>query len=189
MAKNGKMRVAFDLDGVIASPLFDGLLIKLRILKEHLLKSLGHQKDYFYPQSKWERRVWIFFNRLRKPAISPAALAEFKRIGRVHLILVTSRFKFLERETFDWLKKYGLHDVFDEIYLNTADVDPVQFKTETLNKSDANHFLDDDAEIVAALKNKIAAEIRLLGRGDGGNTDVKSIRSVSDFMKAILAQS
>ena len=64
-----ELKIAFDFDGVVASPILDGLLINLRIIKEHLMKSIGHRTDYFYPKSREERFVWTLLNKLRNPPV------------------------------------------------------------------------------------------------------------------------
>ena len=183
MTKDKKFIVGFDLDGVIASPLFDGIAINIRILKEHLLRLLGRERDYFYPQSKIERWAWVRLNRLREPTVTAAGLSNLKNTGQVSIFLITSRFKFLEEETYRWLQRYHLESVFDKIYINNTNLSPVDFKSKILNENSIDYYLDDDLEILEGLRGKVKTRIYRLGKPGRRDSGIEGVKSVADFIE------
>ena len=180
-----KLIVGFDLDGVIASPLFDGVLINIRILKEHLLKSLGRKKDYFYPKTRVERWAWVLLNRLRQPNVDLTGLKELKKTA-VSLCLITSRFRFLEPDTRQWLSKYGLDKIFDSIYINNSDLNPIDFKASVLNENLINYYVDDDLEVLLALNKRVRSRLYLLGdKKQLPEKTLEKVSSVDEFVSLI----
>lgn len=183
MSKTEKVNIGLDLDGVVASPILDGLLINLRILKEHLIKSIGHRADYFYPKSKEERFIWTFLNKLRKPTCDLNCLRSLKNEGGITTFLITSRLKFLEKDTFEWLKKYGLENLFDKIYINNTDINPSEFKIRTLNENSIDYYLDDDIEVIENIKPMVKAKIYWRSDKKYHNSEVKNFKSICEFIE------
>lgn len=186
MGING-LKIAFDLDGVVASPILDGLLINLRILKEHLIKSIGHRSDYFYPKSAEERFVWVLLNKLRKPASDFNCLRLLKNRNAVTTFLITSRFKFLEKDTFEWLRKYDLEKLFDKIYINNTDMDPREFKIRTLNENSINYYLDDDVEIIENIRTQVKTKIYWRSDKKHHDSRIENCKSLCEFIQIIKA--
>lgn len=185
---NRELKIAFDFDGVVASPILDGLLINLRILKEHLIKSIGHRKDYFYPKSSAERFIWTLLNKLRKPTCDLNCLRSLKSGDGVKTFLITSRFKFLEKDTFEWLKKYGLENLFDKIYINNTDISPIEFKVRTLNENSIDYYLDDDIEIIESIKPLVKTKIYWRSNKRHHNPEVVNYKSICEFTRKIKTQ-
>lgn len=179
------MIIGFDLDGVIAQPLFDGILVKARIIKEHLLKSFGRQTDYFYPKSRIEQLAWTYLNQLRKPSCDANHLESLRKSGNFSFVLITSRLRFLERDTREWLERYHLDSVFDKIEINTSDLNPVDFKTETINRDSIGYYLDDDLEILEALRGHVSTQLYWLSPKAFVGSGVKNSRSVEEFLKQL----
>ncbi len=180
-----ELKIAFDFDGVVASPILDGLLINLRIIKEHLMKSIGHRTDYFYPKSREERFVWTLLNKLRKPTCDLNCLRSLKSGGGIQTFLITSRFKFLEKDTIEWLKKYGLENLFDKIYINNTDISPVDFKVLTLNENLIDHYLDDDIEIIESINLKVKTKIYWRSNKKHHHSEIVSCKSICEFIEEI----
>jgi len=180
-----ELKIAFDLDGVIASPIFDGLLINLRILKEHLIKSIGHTSDYFYPKSPQERYIWRLLNKLRKPVRDLNCLQSLKNGPGIAILLITSRFKFLEEDTFKWLRKYGLENLFDKICINNKDLNPVEFKIRTLNENLINYYLDDDVEIIENIRTQVKTKVYWRNDKKHRNSEIENCKSIYEFIKEI----
>ena len=183
-----ELKIAFDFDGVIASPIFDGLLINLRILKEHLIKSIGHRTDYFYPKSRGERFIWTLLNKLRKPTCDLDCLRSLKSGGGVQIFLITSRFKFLEKDTIEWLKKYGLENLFDKIYINNTDISPIEFKVSALNENLVDYYLDDDIEIIDSIKSMVKTRIYWKSNKKHHNPEIVNCKSICEFTQKIKAR-
>ena len=68
------------------------------------------------------------------------------------LYLISSRFKFLEPETTQLVKKYQLDNIFDKLYFNYDNKQPHEFKNEILQKLNLDIFVDDDLSLVGMLQ-------------------------------------
>lgn len=148
--KEKKIIVGCDLDGIIAKHSLGGLWVKVRLLKEKLLKKAGNRK-YYYPKTVLEKYAWIVINYLRVPDKEGIkVLSELVREG-VTFYLVTSRLRFNYPSTINWLKKYKLYDFFSKILVNIQDENPVNFKLQTVNKEKIDYFIDDDLEVLQSL--------------------------------------
>lgn len=180
-----RLIIGFDLDGVIAQPLFDGFLVKARILKEHLLKLLGRESDYYYPKSKIERLTWTYLNRLRKPTLDRRHLENLKNSGNFSFLLITSRLKFLECDTRNWLEKYHLDEVFDKIEINESDLNPIDFKAQVLSRETVGFYLDDDLEILVGLRNRVETSLYWLGNQPLIGRKIKTAVSIGEFLQQV----
>lgn len=184
-----RIRISFDLDGVVASPLLDGALINLRILKEHLLRSLGDKKGYFYPKTSLERRAWSFLNNLRTPNKDLRILQKIKGEGTASLYLITGRFNFLEKQTLLWLEKHNLNNLFDKIFINTKDLNPTAFKSKILGDEAIDFHLDDDLEVIKDLRTSVSTKISWLNGGRGKPKHSPRFSSLKDFIEDIKLSS
>ena len=64
------------------------------------------------------------------------------------LFLISSRFKFLEPETQQIVKRYALDKIFEKLYFNYENKQPHEFKNEILKKLNLDIFVDDDLSLV-----------------------------------------
>lgn len=150
-SKYNEIRIGCDLDGVVAKHSLSGFWVKVRLLKEKLLKKT-HTKEYYYPATKIERTAWRVINFLRVPdSKGIVGLKDLQEKG-CHFFLITSRFKFNEPSTLKWLKKYRLSSLFDKIIINVQDKSPIDFKIEAVTREKIDFFIDDDLEILLALE-------------------------------------
>lgn len=154
-----KIKVAFDLDGVIADkPPFvpKGLL-------EWLFKGGRRGRfDYRFPHSRTEqaiRKLSHFY--LFRPPIKKniRLIKDLVKAGKYELFVVSGRYGFLKPETENWLKKRGLKGIFKKIYLNRLNEQPHLFKEKTLKQIRPDIFIDDDNEIVDYLTGKVGGKI------------------------------
>ncbi len=140
------MKIGFDLDKVfVNTPLFvpDKLINKLykkrdngtllyRIpgYPEQLLRKVSHL-PIFRPQIK---------NNI-----------EFlKNISKENnkFYLISSRYKFLEKETNQIIKKYGLDKIFNSLHFNYNNEQPHLFKNNVLKKLNLDLYVDDDLSLL-----------------------------------------
>ncbi|HUW24517.1 MAG TPA: hypothetical protein VMW04_02705 [Patescibacteria group bacterium] len=152
-----KIRVAFDLDGVIVDkpPLIPQRLI------DRLFKG-GNQRElrYRFPRFKLEkylRKISHYY--LFRPPIGNniALIRRLAREKEYELFVISGRYSFLKDETKNWLKKRELEDLFAEVFVNLGDEQPHLFKERMLRKIKADIFVEDDEEIASFLKEKLSS--------------------------------
>lgn len=150
-SKDNEIRIGCDLDGVVAKHSLSGFWVKVRLLKEKLLKKT-HTKEYYYPATKIEQIAWKLINSLRVPdSKGIVGLKDLHEKG-CHFFLITSRFEFNEPSTLSWLKKYRLSPLFDKIIINVQDKSPIDFKAGAIMREKIDFFVDDDLEVLFALE-------------------------------------
>lgn len=150
MSLEDKIKIGCDLDGVVAKHSLGGLWVKLRILKERMLKK-AKDKDYYYPKTELERFAWKIINWLRVADKEGTDLLKKLKGENFIFYLVTSRLKFNYSSTIDWLKKRTLLPVFEEVLVNVQNENPVEFKVKAVEREKINYFIDDDLEVLTAL--------------------------------------
>ncbi|MGB9637212.1 MAG: hypothetical protein ACPLY7_00230 [Microgenomates group bacterium] len=139
-----KIRIAFDLDGVIVD--------KPPLIPKRLIEWLfrGWKKDglhYRFPKSKLEQRIrkishfYLFRPPIRKNIEFIRQLAKEKKY---ELYIISARYSFLKDETEKWLKKRNINGIFKEVFINLSDEQPHLFKEEKLKEIKAEIFVDDD---------------------------------------------
>ena len=147
-----RIRVAFDLDGVIIDkpPLIPKKWIEILFR--------GFEKDglhYRFPKSKLEqkiRKISHFY--LFRPPIrnNIEFIRQLSKDKKYELYIVSGRYSFLKNETREWLEKRGLDGIFQKVILNLADEQPHLFKEKILRELQPEIFIDDDELLVEYLK-------------------------------------
>lgn len=192
MTKSKKpIRIGFDLDGVIAKHSFGGFWVVLRRLKERVLRGL-HSSSYYYPSTDLEKLAWKVINWLRVPFNDEKELFSSLACGN-EFYLVTGRFKFLEKQTVNWLKKYRLDGHFSKVLINTEDLNPILFKAKVIKKLGLDFFVDDDLEVIRELKKRTAAKLCWLvpshrSKSDNYDGEIESCASLDEYLRRILAE-
>lgn len=150
MTLGNRIKIGCDLDGVVAKHSLGGLWVKIRILKERILKK-AKDKDYYYPKTELERFAWKIINWLRvADEEGTGFLQKLKRENFV-FYLVTSRLKFNYSSTIKWLKKQNLLPIFEGVLVNVQNENPVEFKVKAVEKEKMDYFIDDDLEVLTQL--------------------------------------
>jgi len=151
--------IGIDLDGVIARHSLWGFWVILRKIKEKLLKK-NKVANWYYPTTFLEKKAWIIINQLRTPFIDKEKiLASLATNNKAKFYLVTSRFKFLEKLTLSWLKRYHLDKYFSKVLINTKNINPLIFKIKAIKKYKMDFFLDDDLEVIEDLAKTTKAKL------------------------------
>jgi len=185
------IKIGVDLDGVIARHSLGGFWVILRKLKERLLKTT-HSQKWYYPSTFLEKFAWKVINWLRIPfADKDGFFASLAGGNKAKFYLVTSRFKFLEKLTADWLKKYHLDQYFAEVLINNKDINPLIFKTEIIKERGLDFFIDDDLEVIDYLKKNIGAKLFWVVAGhkdkkDNNHHDVGSGDDFTDILRKLF---
>lgn len=155
---NKKVNIGVDLDGVVAQHSLGGFWVLMRRMKESLL--LSSNSHYYYPSTKIERLAWCQINRSRIPFTQDKkVISEIANYKKAELYLITSRFKFLEDLTHEWLGYYGLGKLFKTIQINVNDEDPYIYKENAIRKFKLDIFVDDDLEVLRHLKRHVRAKL------------------------------
>lgn len=148
--KPKEIRVGLDLDGVIARHSLGGFWVKIRIIKEAILKGT-HSKEYYFPKTKLEQLAWIAINWYRVPDRRGIGLLKSLSGKKFCFFLISGRLKFNYSSTMKWLNKYKLLNLFKKVFLNTKDENPTYFKAEKIKGEKIDFFIDDDLEVLIAL--------------------------------------
>lgn len=188
MKKQKIIRIGFDLDGVIAKHPMRGLWVWSRKLKEKILKRT-RSPVYYYPTSIIERLAWKFINRRRLPFddLDKLFSSLFKK-KEIKYYLVTSRFKFLDKLTKDWLKKHGLNSYFEKIIINSNDISPYIFKADAINNLKLNFFIDDDLDVINYIKKKTQTRLfwivpKYIDKSDNNDKQVVAAKDLNTALK------
>lgn len=147
------MFIGFDLDGIFVGgpPLVPGRLI------EWLYRGpQDHEPRYRFPSTKFEQMVRkLSHYYILRPKISNNIkfIQELSKNKNLSIYLISSRYKFLEDETFEIVKKYDIFDCFSKIYLNTKNEQPHLFKKRVLESLKLDIFVEDDLMLLKYLSN------------------------------------
>lgn len=183
-------KIGLDLDGIIAQHSLGGFWYKLRKFKERVLKKT-HSPSYYFPKSFVEKNAWIIIDWFRQPFKERNLLLSLAKDKKIKFYLITGRFKFLERLTIKWLKKYKLFDCFEKVLINTENLEPTEFKAQKIKQLDLDFFIDDDLETILALKKKSPAKLYWLMAVETKKTDnpkVTSVGSLTEVLQQITAR-
>lgn len=177
-----KIRIAFDLDGVIID--------KPPLISKKLLEWLfrGGKRDglhYRFPHSKLEQRIrkishfYLFRPPIKKNIEFIRQLAKDKKY---ELYIISGRYSFLKKETKIWLEKRKIKDLFEGIFLNLKDEQPHLFKEKILKQIKPEVFVDDDSLLADYLVEKNFGKIFCYSK-DNQCLKAKAIRRLDELFK------
>lgn len=140
------MNIGFDLDNIfISTPPF---------IPKKIIDRLYKKKDngvllYRIPTTPEQ----IFRHTTHIPLFRPAIKSNLQFLKTIDkesnkLYLISSRFKFLEKRTEKLVKKFGLHEIFDEMFFNYENLQPHIFKENVIGKLNLDAFIDDDLSLI-----------------------------------------
>lgn len=146
------MRIGFDLDRIFINypPFVPDSLIDW-LYKNHQSAKLS----YRIPTSTIEIMVrQLSHHAFFRPPMSDniAFLQKLHREGKHSLFLISGRYSFLHTQTHALLKRYGLSDQFEKVYLNVDNEQSHLFKERIIGQEKINFFVDDDSELVDYLR-------------------------------------
>src|SRR3989344_9536292 len=156
MIANGKIRIGFDLDGVVINkPFFVPVFLMEFLVRE----KVNHHLSYRYPETSFEKfiRTLSHYPLFRPPIRKNIALIrELARSKKYELYVVSSRYSFLEKRTNQWFTFFRMRRFFKKIYINMDDEQPHIFKEKMIKKLHLNVFIDDDKPLLGYLKRKVS---------------------------------
>jgi len=140
------MKIGFDLDKIFIDTPFlipDAVINKFYKKRDNgvLLYNIPG-----YPEQLLRKITHLPFLR---PAIKDN-IAFLKKIQKKEnkLFLISSRYKFLERETTHIVKKYKLDKIFDGLFFNYENKQPHLFKNDVLKNLKLDIYIDDDLSLL-----------------------------------------
>lgn len=181
---SAKIRVAFDLDGVIIDkpPLIPKKLLEYLFRGNHDINHL----HYRYPKSKLEilvRKLSHFY--LFRPPIKKNIdfIKNLAKDPKYEIYIVSARYSFLENETANWLKKRKIDHLFEKVIINLENKQPHLYKEEKLKAIKPLVFVDDDwllADYLVSQNTGINIYC-LPGRNNGICSKAKSIKFLTEM--------
>lgn len=154
-----KIKIAFDLDGVIIDkPPF----ISKKLLERLFRGKTNYKLRYRFPKSELEqlvRKISHFY--LFRPPIRKNIefVRKLSANPKYEIYAVSGRYSFIERQTKEWFKKRKIESVFKEVFLNTDNEQPHLFKERKLKEIGADIFVDDDEMLADYLAEKLKIKI------------------------------
>jgi hypothetical protein len=176
-----KIKIAFDLDGVIIDK---PPLIPKKLL-EKLFRGKSHNGlHYCFPHSKIEQKIrkLSHFYLFRPPIKRNIQfISQLAKDSKFELYVISARYSFLRLETENWLKKRKTKSLFKEIFINLSDEQPHLFKEKKLREIKADIFVDDDGLLADYLAEKLKIKIYCFNK----NVDclkAKNIDNLNDLV-------
>lgn len=159
--KNRKLKVGFDLDGVILdNPIktFRLFAKKLKFLKPIIFKQ--ETAPFYYPRSKIEKYLWRLLHKTSwriNPAVKKIkSLVDSKKITAY---LITGRYSFLKEDSNIWFEKLQSLKIFQDFYFNSKDLQPNEFKANMIKKLKLDIYVEDNWDIIKKLNSHTKAKI------------------------------
>lgn len=177
-----KIKIAFDLDGVIIDK---PPLIPKRILERLFRGHTNHELHYRFPKSGLEqliRKISHFY--LFRPPIEENIdfVDRLSKDSKYEIYAISGRYSFLKKETEAWFKKRRIDNVFKQVFLNAENEQPHLFKEKKLREIGVGIFVDDDELLADYLATKLKdTKIFCLsnnGRSCGKATKIRSLTSL-----------
>lgn len=143
------MNIGFDLDNIFIDtpPFFSKELIE-RIYKKRDNGVLEYRIPSF-PEQMLRKASHL-------PILRPPIKNNLEFLNKLSqednkLYLISSRFKFLEKETNSLIKRYKFDQIFDRMYFNFENKQPHIFKQEVFQKLNLDMYVDDDLSLLKYL--------------------------------------
>jgi FMN phosphatase YigB (HAD superfamily) len=153
--KARKIKIAFDLDGVIIDK---PPLIPRKLIEWLFRGSWESGLCYRFPTSKLEQRIrkLSHFYLLRPPIKKNVSfIKKIASYTNYELYVLSGRYSFLKGETEVWLQKRGLKRLFKQVIINLKNEQPHVFKERIIRKLKPDFLVDDDPPLTKYLNKKV----------------------------------
>lgn len=140
------MNIGFDLDKIfIDTP----PLVPKRVIDKLYKKRDNGVLQYRIP-NKFDQvlRKFTHIEILRPPIKENMNFLKEISRGKYKLFLISSRFKFLEKQTEKIAQKYGFYKIFEAMYFNYNNEQPHLFKNRIIKKLKLDYYIDDDLSLL-----------------------------------------
>lgn len=147
--QNKKLKVGFDLDGVLLynpARIFRPVTIALKTILPKKKNGVVH---FYYPKSPFEQFIWkVVHWSSMFPAAGIDEIEKLAKEGKIEPYIITSRYDSLRDDFERWLKKMNANVIFKETFHNKLNKQPHHFKEEMINKLGLDYFVEDNWDIV-----------------------------------------
>lgn len=187
-----KLRVGFDLDGVILyNPIrvFRPFASFFKFLKPFLF----HEKaeSFYFPNSAIEKFIWRQLHKTSyKIADGYDSIKKLIENRRFEAYLITSRYDFLKSDFEYWIKKLKAKKNFKAYYYNKTNMQPNAYKRNMIKKLKLNYFVEDNWGIIQKLNGSLkTVKIMWVSNFFDKNIDYRykffSLKEVADYFSRL----
>lgn len=190
---NKKIKIGFDLDGVILynpSRFFRSLISRSK--KAHLFPR--KELEFYHPNSPLEEFLWLLVHKSSFKLAS--GFNDFEKLvldskGQLEVYIVSARFSCLQNDTAKWKKVFNRNQIFKAVYFNDHDEQPHFFKKRMIEELRLDYFVEDNWDVASYLakhqqKTQIWWLSNLLDRAIGYPYKFFSFRAVVLKIKSFL---
>jgi hypothetical protein len=146
---NSKLKVGFDLDGVLLynpARIFRPITVTI---KQFLPKKKTEKVHFYYPKSPFEQLIWrIIHWSSMFPAPGIADIEKLVKEDKIDAYVITSRYDSLKDDFAYWMKRLNAKVIFKDTFHNSNNKQPHHFKEEMINKLGLDYFVEDNWDIV-----------------------------------------
>lgn len=150
-----KIKIAFDLDGVIIDK---PPLIPKKLIEWFFRDNRKGELCYRFPRSKAEQKIrQLSHFYLFRPPINKNLnfIKRLAGLGDYELYVVSGRYSFLRVETETWLQKRNIKRLFKQVILNCRNEQPHLFKEKIIRELKPDFFIDDDLPLTKYLSKRV----------------------------------
>ena len=147
--KKQKLRIGFDLDGVLLynpARIFRPITLALKTILPKKTNGIIH---FYYPKSPPEELLWKIVHWSSIFAAKGISdIEDLVKKGAIETYIISSRYNCLQSDFNCWLKKLNAHTYFKGTYHNTKDLQPHVFKEKKIKELQLDYFVEDNWNIV-----------------------------------------
>lgn len=147
--KNSRVKVGFDLDGVLLynpARIFRPITVGLKAI---LKKKTSSKTHFYFPKTPIEKLMWHIVH-WSSMFISPG-FEDIKKLvhnGDIEAYIITSRYDCLKHDFQRWLDRMDATSHFHATFHNKDNIQPHIFKEQMINKLGLDYFVEDNWDIV-----------------------------------------
>lgn len=153
-----KIKVGFDLDGVLFFNPLRIMRAPVELAKKHILHK--DTVDFYIPKTPFEKLMWraVHMSSLR-PAAGWPRIRELSEMGLIEPYLITARFRCLKSDFERCVKTLGADQFFAGCFQNLDDEQPHLFKEKMVKKLGIEYYVEDNWNIVNHLSKNTNAKV------------------------------
>lgn len=172
------MNIGFDLDKIfINTPAFIPDKVIDTFYKKTGAKKLTYRIPN-YPEQLLRKATHLPF--MRPPITKNLEFLRSIAKENHKLFLISSRYRFLEKETNRLIKKYNLNNIFESMYFNYNNIQPHHFKDEVLKTLNLDKYIDDDLSLLEHVsKNNSKTKLYWFSQNKAHEILSKNIKQIS----------
>jgi hypothetical protein len=151
-----KLKIGFDLDGVILYNPARIVRPLIALSKKLFLLQKKAALKFYYPKTAWEKYLWLM---LHKSSLFLAPGFEeiivLVKQKKIQPYIITARFSYLKKDFFYWLKKSQADQYFAGCFYNKNDLQPHFFKEKMIKQLKLDIYIEDNWDIVQYLNKQL----------------------------------